>query len=47
MDCADCAAKLEQGVGRLDGVFLCSVNFAAAKMRVEYDAERLDSGSRE
>jgi Zn2+/Cd2+-exporting ATPase len=41
MDCADCATKLEQGVGRLDGVLFCSVNFAAAKMRVEYDAERL------
>ena len=41
MDCADCATKLEQGVGRLDGVLFCSVNFAAATMRVEYDAERL------
>jgi Cd2+/Zn2+-exporting ATPase len=41
MDCADCAAKLEQGVGRLDGVLYCSVNFAAARMRVEYDAERV------
>ena len=42
MDCADCATKLEQGVARLDGVLFCSVNFAGAKMRVEYDAERLD-----
>ncbi len=41
MDCADCAAKLEQGVGRLDGMLFCSVNFAASKMRVEYDTERL------
>jgi Zn2+/Cd2+-exporting ATPase len=41
MDCADCATKLEQGVGRLDGVLYCSVNFAAAKMRVEYDAKQL------
>lgn len=41
MDCADCAIKLEQGVARLDGVLFTSVNFGAAKMRVEYDAERV------
>ncbi len=45
MDCADCASKLEQGVGRLDGVLFCSVNFGAAKMRLEYDVERLDPGA--
>ncbi|MFQ6059220.1 MAG: heavy metal translocating P-type ATPase [Anaerolineae bacterium] len=42
MDCADCAQTLEKGVGRLDGVLWVSVNFAAAKMRVEYNAERVD-----
>jgi len=42
MDCADCAAKLEKGIGRLDGVLYCAVNFAAAKMTVEYDVEVLD-----
>ncbi len=41
MDCADCALKLEQAVGRLDGAFHVSVNFAAATMHVEYDASRL------
>jgi Zn2+/Cd2+-exporting ATPase len=43
MDCADCAAMIEQGVGRLDGMLHCSVNFTAARMRVEYDAQRLDA----
>ncbi len=42
MDCADCAVKLEKGVGRLEGVLRCAVNFATAKMAVEYDAEVLD-----
>jgi len=45
MDCADCAAKLEKGVGRLEGVFHCAVNFAAARMAVEYDVEALDQGA--
>ncbi|HEY66149.1 MAG TPA: heavy metal translocating P-type ATPase [Caldilineae bacterium] len=44
MDCADCAAKLEKGVGRLKGVLYCAVNFAAAKLTVEYDVEELDQG---
>ena len=42
MDCADCAVKLERGVTRLDGVLHCSVDFVAAKMRVEYDVEKVD-----
>jgi len=42
LDCADCALKLEQGVGRLDGVFWTSVNFPAGTMRVEYDPEQVD-----
>jgi len=42
MDCADCAAKLEKGVGRLDGMLHCAVNFATAKMAIEYDVEVLD-----
>jgi len=42
MDCADCALKLEKGVTRLDGVLHCAVDFAAAKMRVEYDVEKVD-----
>jgi Cd2+/Zn2+-exporting ATPase len=34
MDCADCALKLEKGVGHLAGVESCQVNFATAKMQV-------------
>ncbi|HHS98351.1 MAG TPA: heavy-metal-associated domain-containing protein, partial [Chloroflexi bacterium] len=42
LDCADCAVKLEKGVGRLDGVFYTAVDFATGRMRVEYDVERVD-----
>ncbi len=37
MDCADCALKLEKGVGHLAGVENCRVNFALAKMEVTID----------
>ncbi len=36
-DCADCAAKLEKGIGRMKGVVDAKVNFASAKMKVNYD----------
>ncbi|MCL4424860.1 MAG: heavy metal translocating P-type ATPase [Firmicutes bacterium] len=36
MDCADCAAKLERVVSRLDGVAQARVNFATAKMDVRF-----------
>ncbi len=38
MDCADCAATLEKGVGNLSGVQSCVVNFGAARLKAEYDA---------
>lgn len=37
LDCGDCAAKLEKGIGRIRGVIDAKVNFAAAKMKVLYD----------
>jgi len=39
MDCADCARTLERGVARLQGVHYAIVNFAVAKLRLEYDRE--------
>ena len=36
-DCADCAAKLEKGIRRMNGVVDAKVNFASAKMKVQYD----------
>ncbi|MBI3892862.1 MAG: cation-translocating P-type ATPase [Candidatus Wallbacteria bacterium] len=40
LDCMDCATKLEDGVGQLDGVVWCSVSFATSQMRVEYETGR-------
>ncbi len=37
LDCADCAAKLEKGIGRVKGVVDAKINFAAGKMKVIYD----------
>ncbi|MDQ3855088.1 MAG: HAD-IC family P-type ATPase, partial [Chloroflexota bacterium] len=38
MDCADCARRLERGVGHLPEVDACSVNFGAARLRVRLAA---------
>lgn len=40
MDCADCAATLERGVSRMNGVQWATVNFAGGRMSVEYAAEQ-------
>ena len=45
MDCADCALKLERGVGQLNGVLQTVVNFTAGKMWVEYDTDAIDQGA--
>ena len=42
MDCADCALTLEKGVGNLDGVAECRVNFATAKMSIAGETDALD-----
>jgi Cd2+/Zn2+-exporting ATPase len=42
MDCADCAMTLQRGVGNLDGVRWVSVNFAGARMALEYAADETD-----
>ncbi len=41
LDCADCAAKVEKAVRRLAGVVDAQMNFAAAKMKVNYDRTKL------
>lgn len=37
MDCGNCATSIEHILGRVKGVITVSVNYAAEKMRVEYD----------
>lgn len=40
MDCADCAKTFERAMARLTGVHYAIVNFAAARLRLEYDREQ-------
>ncbi len=42
LDCPDCALKLEKGVGRMNGVLWVTTNFAAARMSVEYQPDKVD-----
>lgn len=44
MSCAACAARIEKGLNRLEGVKQASVNFAVEKAAVEYDDSMADSG---
>ncbi|MGH7601594.1 MAG: heavy metal translocating P-type ATPase, partial [bacterium] len=41
MDCGNCATSIEHILGRLNGMLNVSVNYAAEKMRAEYDASIL------
>ncbi len=41
LHCASCADDLQESVGRLSGVSQAQVNFAAGKLRVRYDAQKL------
>ena len=42
LDCANCAAKMETAIGKIDGVENCSISFMAQKMTLEVDESKLD-----
>lgn len=42
LDCPDCGVTVERAVGGLVGVLSVAVNYATAKMVVEYETERVD-----
>ena len=42
VDCANCAAKVEEAVKKIDGVNDPSVNFMAQKMTIDADDARFD-----
>lgn len=44
MDCSDCARVIEHSVGRMEGVLAVNVNYAAQKMRVEFDSQKISHG---
>ena len=42
LDCAHCAAKMEDGINKLDGVSKATVSFMTQKLTIELDETRLD-----
>ncbi len=42
LDCANCAAKIENAVKKLAGVTTASVNFVTTKMVIEAEDARID-----
>ena len=40
LDCANCAAKMEQAISKIDGVSSCSINFMLQRMTLELDDAR-------
>ena len=43
LDCANCAAKMEDAIKKIEGVNDASVNFLAQKMMVDAVDERFDA----
>lgn len=42
LDCAHCAAKMEEAIKKIDGVTDANVNFMAQKMTIEAPDDRFD-----
>lgn len=42
LDCANCAAKMEEGIKRIEGVEAASVSFMTQKLTVEAAEEKFD-----
>lgn len=42
VDCADCAAKMEDAIRRIDGVREVSINFITQKIMVDAEDEKFD-----
>lgn len=43
LDCANCAAKMAEGIRKIEGVTFADVNFLTQKMTVEADDAEFDS----
>ena len=43
VDCADCAANIEEAISRIEGVDSVVVNFMTQKLKLEADDELFDS----
>ena len=47
LDCAHCAAKMEDAIRKIDGVHSASVNFLSQKLSIDADDARFDGITRE
>ena len=43
LDCAHCAAKMEDAIGKIDGVQKVSVNFLTQRLTLEAEEDRFDT----
>lgn len=43
LDCANCAAKMEEGIKKIEGVEDANVSFMTQKMTITADDEKFDS----
>lgn len=42
LDCANCAAKMENAISKLEGVNSCTISFMTQKMTLDADDARFD-----
>jgi copper chaperone CopZ len=42
LDCANCAAKIERAIGKLDGVRGITIDFMTTKMVIDAEDEKMD-----
>ena len=45
--CANCAAKLEKNIQKIDGVKSCQLNFMAQRVTFDFDDEKMESAIEE
>lgn len=43
LDCANCGAKMENAIKKIDGVNDCTVSFVTQKLTLDADDERFDA----
>lgn len=42
LDCANCAAKMQEGIGKIQGVSNATVNFITTKLVIEGEDDKMD-----
>lgn len=43
LDCANCAAKMEDAINKMDSVNSCRVNFMTQKLTIDIDDDKFDA----